>query len=423
MMQQACTFPLTRAGRPILSLDDFPRYGGRPRRHGRELRYRCFLHGGDHQYSLSLNEETGAYICHACGARGRVREYWEDRRGVDRPVSLRDHGRRALAAHAAAERSHAERLASPIPEAAATFLAQLDAMCAALAEPSCPGARYLRARGLDAALAAGYGAGYCAPNCWPGDSDRHVGRIVFPLADPSTGRIVSALGRLCIDADPRWSAERHAMFKAVKQRKLGGCPAGVWPLERLQAAQQTGWPLVLVEGPADVLGLAALDPALPALALCGTGNVLPMQPVRGVTGVIIALDADQAGARGSRELRTALELAGIPRRVLAPGWMGAQAAKDAGDLARAGTALEPARRTLYLAAQALVEPWYERLYQTTCALQDRAKERQARGDVAGAAQLRGQAEALQDGGYARAQARMYALVTALDEAAAAAVTG
>ena len=37
---------------------------------GAERRYACTFHGGDHQKSLSINTETGAFICHACAAHG-----------------------------------------------------------------------------------------------------------------------------------------------------------------------------------------------------------------------------------------------------------------------------------------------------------------------------------------------------------------
>ncbi len=334
----APVLPTTRDGRPILSRAALDQYDHAPQRSGGRERYYCLLHG-DNQRSLSVDPTTGQYTCHACGAAGTLREHWPDapRQGTGKPpkqLTLEEIGRRELAARAQIDQEHAARLAGEIPAAAAAFLGQLPAMQEALRRAGCPGGAYLRARGLDPLLAADLGAGYAAPNVWPGDRDRRCGRVVYPLADPATGRVVSAVGRLCMDANPDWPEDLHASFKAVKQRKLPGCPAGVWPYGAIAAAKEQGRPLVVEEGPADVLALvqAAIEP-LDVLALLGTANVLTAAAVKGLVGVVLALDDDAGGSKGARAVRADLAIAGVPALMLPTGWLGACGAEDPAELA------------------------------------------------------------------------------------------
>ncbi len=335
----APVLPTTRDGRPILSRAALDQYDHAPQRSGGRERYYCPLHGGDNQRSLSVDPTTGQYTCHACGAAGTLREHWPDapQQGKGKPprqLTLEEMGRRELAARAQIDQEHAARLAGEIPAAATAFLAQLPAMQESLRRADCPGAAYLRARGLDPQLAADLGAGYAAPNVWPGDRDRKVGRLVYPLADPATGRVVSAVGRLCMDANPDWPEDLRASFKAVKQRKLPGCPAGVWPYSAIGAAKEQGRPLVVVEGPADVLALAqAATEPLDVLALLGTANVLTAAALKGLVGVVLALDLDEGGSKAARAVRADLAIAGVPVEMLPVGWLGACGASDPAELA------------------------------------------------------------------------------------------
>ncbi len=169
--------PTTRDGRAILSRATLDQYDHAPQRSGGRERYYCPLHGGDNQRSLSVDPTTGQYTCHACGATGTLREHWpnapQDGKGKPpKQMTLEEMGRRELAARAQLDQEHAARLAGEIPAAATAFLAQLPAMQVALRRAGCPGAAYLRARGLDPLLAADLGAGYAAPN---------VGVFVQPL--------------------------------------------------------------------------------------------------------------------------------------------------------------------------------------------------------------------------------------------------
>ena len=345
----ALSLPRTADGRPILARADLDAYD-RPQRSGGRERYYCPIHGGDHQRSLSVDPVSGAYTCFTCGAKGVLRDHWPEKEKADGngsaarrgapppPPSVEEIGRRELERRARVDAGRAARLAGDTPAHAATFLQGFDALNVALRDRGSPGAAYLR--GLDPALAVSLGAGYAAPNTWPGDRGRKVGRLVYPLADPATGRVVSALGRLCVDADPAWPDGVRADFARVKQRKLAGCPAGVWPYVHIAAATERRRPLVLVEGPADALALLRHVPdgpdggeGLDIVALLGTANVLPAALLRGLPGVVMALDGDGSGVKAMRELRAELAIAGGRVEVLPADWLGG--AKDAGELAAA----------------------------------------------------------------------------------------
>jgi len=330
------TLPKGKDGRPILTRVELEAYDPSPRRTGGHERYFCPIHGGDHQPSFSVNPATGGYVCFTCGAKGTLREHWAKGGGVFKRTpapSIFDSGRREREARAKADADLVERLAAEIPAVASSFLAAFDAMVVALRDPGGSGALYLRGRGLDPDITASLGVGYATPNAWPGDRGRTVGRIVYPLADPLSGRVVSALGRLCTDLQPTWPEDKQKDFKGLKQRKLTGCPAGVWPYASLAAAREQGTPLVLVEGPADALALMRYGTLpYPVLALIGTADVLPHASLRGVAGVVAALDADDAGVTATRKLRVDLPIwAGVRVEVPDAGWLGG--AKDAGELA------------------------------------------------------------------------------------------
>lgn len=348
--------PRTKDGRAILSRADLNAYDYAPARAGGRDRYFCPIHGGDHQRSLAVDPDSGKFTCHSCGATGTLREQWPDGGGAFKrtpPPSIEEIGRRERDARMRADAERAERLAAEIPAEASRFLAHLDALSVALRDPDCPGAVYLRGRGLDPCRAADLGVGYAPPGVWPGDRGRHVGRIVYPLADPATGRVVSAVGRLCVDPAPDWSEKARGAFKTSKQRKLPGCPAGVWPYAAIAEACRLQSPLVLVEGPADALALARHEAmAHPVLALVGTANVLTRESLRGLSGIVLALDDDDAGRKASTKTCVDLALAGVRAETPPRGWL--QGGKDPAELARDAAGGDAAAERAYLEMVAVV---------------------------------------------------------------------
>jgi len=165
-----------------------------------------------------------------------------------------------------------------------------------------------------------------SPPIWPSDHGRRVGRVVYPLADPATGRVASALGRLCTDPGEEWSESTRTAFKAVKQRKLTGCPVGAWPYQSIVAAVKEGRSLVLVEGPADALALLRRAPDLPVVAINGTANVVLALDdvvlaldgaVLALDGVVLTLAGDGPGAAVAAE-EPVSRTCGRPRKMAAP---------------------------------------------------------------------------------------------------------
>ncbi len=303
----------------LLTPEDL-RQAGPPRSSGDQLRYRCPLHGGDHQRSLALNPATGLYYCHCCGVGGRLatgppltRVGWPTdpvigQRLVPGPSPL------PLSLPCRRQRERRAR----VDHVAAAFLADLPLFVDALRDPSSAGAVYLHGRGLDHTAAAERGAGYAPPGRWPGDWPGDPGRLVYPLAD-LRGVVVSALGRLCATGTAA-GARAH--------RKLPGRPSGLWPGDALARARATGLPLVLLEGPSDVLAALAVRPDPPPLAaLCGTTLPPSFRAALPPAGVVLALDDDAPGRRAARRLADALARQGVPVRLPPDGWL-----EDAADL-------------------------------------------------------------------------------------------
>jgi hypothetical protein len=242
--------------------------------------------------------------------------------------------------------------------------------CAPLAGTAA--ADYLAGRGIPLDVAEGAGVRSVC-----GKSGRPA--ALFPVRGEG-GAIVACQARYVTAGDDQLTCKSH-----------GPINAGVFTTAGALAA-----PIVaLTEAPIDALSLAACD--MPALALCGAGNRPQwLRVALGRRHVLIATDADDAGDAAARDLASWLCFGTRSTRLRPP-----EPCKDWND----------------------VLAGYERLYQAICALDAAADACRADADDASAAQLRGQADALR-GDYEQAQARMYALVTALDETApAAAVQG
>jgi len=316
--------PRTADGRPILCLADLD--GAVATWGAGRRRYPCPVHGSDRQRSLSVDPATGLYYCHCCGAAGRLRDYWDADGPSPPPRSADDAARQGerRAALLRADRERAASLDAPAPAGAAALLANLPALSGALRAPDSPGAAYLGGRGLDPALAASLGGGYAASGLWPGDRPGDPGRVVYPLADPCTGRVVSLLGRACAE-DDGGRDRRH--------RKLPGCPVGLWPMASYARALRSGTALVLVEGPADALALLASPGSPPVAALGGTRLPLSLAALRRLPGVVLALDDDPAGRAATERLGADLALLGVRHTAVPAGWLGG--ASDPAGLARA----------------------------------------------------------------------------------------
>jgi Toprim-like len=304
--------PASRGGgaerAPALALADLEAFDPRPSGSGRERRFCCPLPacGGKprdraHQ-SLSVNTESGDWLCFRCGVAGRLAERWRPAREFRRARAVR-----AFRLAPEAARGHAESA----PQLAPLWAATSDLV-------GTPGAAYLAGRGLPPEGAAACGARFAAD--WMGRP-----AVVFPLHDRA-GALVAANARyLGGEARGKAAGPRGPKTRTIGDRVLGAfATPGAWDA-------RVADPLVLVEGPCDALALAAAG--APAVALVGTRP--PVWLARRAFGrrVAVALDADPEGDRAAGALRADLESLGALRvtrwRVPTVGGV-----KDFGDVAR-----------------------------------------------------------------------------------------
>lgn len=204
--------------------------------------------------SLSVNLAAGLWVCHRCGAKGKLGERMEPGRPLppaDPPRPWRDRlqGLRPLA--------------------------------------GTPGEHYLRRRGIECQLA--HEAGVVYTRAWYANPEKGwPGRpaVLFPFADRA-GRLVAAQGR-CTD-----------------QREPGKLSAG--PIGRGVFTTPGAWEsrvVAITEAPTDALSLALAG--LPAAALAGTEGKWWLPAACRGRLVLLALDADAAGDAGASKLAGAL---------------------------------------------------------------------------------------------------------------------
>jgi hypothetical protein len=267
----------------------------------------CPFHGSDRQRSLRVNRETGYFKCFACGAWGYLDDARERRRADGGTLRIGTHTRPPQRAYKP----------KPKPETKPELATLMASYRAAL--PGSPGEAYLRERHIPLQLAQAVGVGFAAPGTWPNASrDWRRGRVVFPHTTPS-GDVVNLYGR--------------AVGDAPKDKKHDHLP-GAKGYFHAQALADGSGPATICEGAFDALALMA----------AGAPNVVAIFGVNGwrwewatkTSELILALDADDAGSTGFRELAREARLRGKGVAYLEPGAYGtekdASAAWQAGEL-------------------------------------------------------------------------------------------
>jgi hypothetical protein len=275
----ASTHRTDRPRVPTLSLADLEAFDLRPAGRGDERRFCCPLpacaekpRDRAHQ-SLGVNTVTGLWLCHRCGARGKLAERWEHRpwREVRR--------RRAREAFALAP--------APVPGHTASAAALGPMLAACVPVEGTPGEGYLFRRGIGCDRATAADVRFAQD--WYGRP-----AVVFVLRDRA-GREVAASGRYLDRRPPK--------TRVAGDRRLG---VFATPGAADGAIGGTDQPslLVLVEGPCDALSLAECD--VPAVALVGTAAPAWLPQAAAFRRVVVALDADDAGDRAADGLMEAL---------------------------------------------------------------------------------------------------------------------
>jgi len=184
-------------------------------------------------------------------------------------------------------------------EGAGTLRANLTTAIAAADErlPGSPGEAYLAGRGIPLDVAQALRIGWATASTL-------AGRVVFPLCDPD-GLATSATGRATNDSTT-------PKYKALAGRD--GYVKTLFNGEVIAQARRSGHPVVVVEGPLDAAACVAAGIPL-TVALCGKAYAHP-DHFAGVATVILALDADNAGQEGRRQLWLDLTAHGIDVLVL-----------------------------------------------------------------------------------------------------------
>jgi hypothetical protein len=286
-----------------LSLRELEAFDPQAPDRGRERRFLCPLCGEDKpknpsHRSLSLNTETGEWVCHRCQASGKIRERWEERSVADRGARARTELRR--------------RVAVPPPEPPPTRDAEDTAWRKKLAGlvplTGTPGADYVANRGVPFELARAARVRYHpAWEHWAKDPAGRWAlqgtsrRIVFPVYAGDQTTLMGIQGRTVADGE-------------IGPAKLSGgtISGGVFTTP---GAWDAGT-LAIVEAPLDALSLAAVEVPAAAVMGCNLPDWLPR--ALAFRRVLVGTDADTAGDHAAKEWTVALRALGARVERLRP---------------------------------------------------------------------------------------------------------
>lgn len=265
-----------------LTLAELERYDPRAPSGRRERRFLCPFCGDDKPRGsahrcLSLNVETERWLCHRCGARGRLR----DSASVSHRLMTR-----LGAMTQAAFRLKRQRQAPAKEFDWQGAWQRSGSLAGSLGEG------YALQRGIPTSLAQRAGVRY---------SSRWYGRpaLLFPICDQG-GRLVAVSGRFV-----------HAP-SGLKTMTGGSKSAGVFATPGALRSRT----VAVVEGPMDALALALCG--LPAVAMIGTSWSAWLPQALAHKSVLIATDADAAGDEAAARLICALAAFDCRARRLRP---------------------------------------------------------------------------------------------------------
>ncbi|UGS35248.1 AAA family ATPase [Capillimicrobium parvum] len=258
----------------------------------------CFAPGdvhrnGDRSPSASVNVETGAWLCHGCGAKGGAYDaaLAQGRAPGDAMELLKRHGLVGgddTPRRGAASRSGGDRPPAALPDEATLVQWQQDLQGHAKLLKRLEDRNGWTARALAAA-----GAGWGQADGW------REKRLVFPINDTG-GELINVVGYLP-GGEP-------------KSLALRGRPRDIFPpVETIEGHEVT-----IVEGEGDAVSMNVFE--LPAVAIPGTGAATGFSKYAArfalVDRVNVSMDCDPQG-RGAREaIAAALHAVGVDVRVL-----------------------------------------------------------------------------------------------------------
>jgi DNA primase len=287
----------------FVTQQDLEIYDSRPIRNGNQLRFSCGLSSNcrrkpsdrNHK-SLCVNLDNGYFICHRCQTKGRLREFWEEKKPLDRKQKSRFQlaarfglngvlGRGQTPENSTESETQSDNLAEKMKIYQADFL-------------NSPAEIYLEKRGISSETASLCGCGYAAK--WEHWEKREgkwhlLGtdeRVVFPVYD-QFGRLVAIQGRAI-------NRQHFASDKITKGDKV----LGVFQTPGALNSKITA----ICEGAADALALKMCG--LEAVALMGTSWPEWLTTKFGFRSILLATDADEAGDCAALKLQKELEICG-----------------------------------------------------------------------------------------------------------------
>jgi hypothetical protein len=257
-----------------LSLAQIQSFDPQPRMSGGRQRFSCLLcrSAGRH---LAVDDATGRWRCWRCQAFGIVRERWPARGESSRLALATAFGsatEASLASRTLAER----RQAAPEPSRPTDESWWRRYWDGARPLAGTPGADYLASRGIPLEVAEAHDVRYGrrflqARAC-----------ILFPFLDRDRSAIVAVNARYLDGQTARDKTQ------TAGPRSLGA----FWSPAALERK-----PVVVVEGPMDMLSLAVAG--IPSLALVGTSGTSWLPEACAGKQVAVALDNDERGEDGS----------------------------------------------------------------------------------------------------------------------------
>lgn len=279
-----------------LSLSELENFDGRSPSRGKERRFCCprcgFSKPKDAPHrSLAVNTETGAFYCHRCETKGRLKEFWEEKP----KVSKSKRARMKLMSHFSISETNFQTLkpekVSEKEESAADNLAEKMLEYQKNFVHS-PGEMYLSGRGILTAIAVASGCGFAEKwEHWERENEKWKKkgtdrRVIFPVINREE-KIV-ALHTRTIDEE------------CLNSSKItrGNKSDGVFMTRKNIFASKI---IAVCEAPIDALALEMCG--IPSVAMIGTTAPDWLGLKLSFKNVLIATDADQAGDKAAFNLQ------------------------------------------------------------------------------------------------------------------------
>jgi predicted RNA-binding Zn-ribbon protein involved in translation (DUF1610 family) len=281
-----------------ISLTDLETYDNRAARYGTERRFLCPNCGDskprdDSHRSLSLNADSGAYVCHRCKATGLIKEKWTKQTFTPRKVRTaaalsRFFDVESIPEYAPEQTNTSESEQRETQSKLARLQSKMKTWQASFS--GSPAQDYLQQRAITAETAEAFGCGYAqAWEHWEKDKEGHwqlTGtdrRVVFPITDPE-GNLLAIHGR-AIDSE---FINSNKITKGDRKEAL------------FQTADAFDADILfLVEGPADAMALHECGFSAVASAATSIPSWLPNRLA--FRKVMVALDADETGDQAAEK--------------------------------------------------------------------------------------------------------------------------